>query len=121
MVGEDRAVFAGLIAMSRIGKKPIPIPAGVTVKVGPDAVEVQGPKGKLLQRLPPGIVFSTEDGALVAKLQRDDNELRKIGYVGIKRYVRATITPAGNDAGNIFVTAEWVLRPLRTPAANPPA
>ena len=63
--------------MSRIGKKPIPIPAGVTVKVGPDAVEVQGPKGKLRQALPPGIVFSTEDGAHVAKLQRDDNELRK--------------------------------------------
>ena len=63
--------------MSRIGKKPIPIPAGVTVKVGPDAVEVQGPKGKLRQLLPPGIVFSTEDGALVAKLQREDNELRK--------------------------------------------
>ena len=51
----------------------------------------------------------------------DDNELRKIGYVGIKRYVRATITPSGNDSGNIFVTAEWVLRPLRQPAANPPA
>ncbi|WP_061023905.1 hypothetical protein [Bradyrhizobium sp. CCH5-F6] len=51
----------------------------------------------------------------------DDNELRKIGYVGIKRYLRATITPTGNDSGNIFVSAEWVLRPLRMPAANPPA
>ena len=51
----------------------------------------------------------------------DDNELRKIGYVGIKRYVRATITPSGNDSGNIFVSADWVLRPLRQPAANPPA
>lgn len=51
----------------------------------------------------------------------DDNELRKIGYTGIKRYVRATITPSGNDSGNIFVTAAWVLRPLRAPAANPPA
>lgn len=51
----------------------------------------------------------------------DDNELRKIGYVGIKRYLRATITPSGNDSGNIFVAAEWVLRPLRMPAANPPA
>lgn len=51
----------------------------------------------------------------------DDNELRKIGYLGIKRYVRATITPSGNDSGNIFVSAEWVLRPLRVPAANPPA
>lgn len=51
----------------------------------------------------------------------DDNELRKVGYVGIKRYLRATITPSGNDSGNIFVAAEWVLRPLRVPAANPPA
>lgn len=51
----------------------------------------------------------------------DDNEMRKIGYSGIKRYVRATITPSGNDSGNIFVTAGWVLRPLRVPAANPPA
>ena len=51
----------------------------------------------------------------------DDNELRKVGYTGIRRYVRATITPASNDSGNIFVTAAWVLRPLRAPAANPPA
>lgn len=51
----------------------------------------------------------------------DDNELRKIGYTGIKRYVRGTITPSGNDSGNIFVTAEWVLRALREPTANPPA
>jgi large subunit ribosomal protein L6 len=63
--------------MSRIGKKPIPIPKGVTVKVAADAVEVQGPKGKLRQPLPPGIVFSQEDGNLVAKLERDDAELKK--------------------------------------------
>jgi large subunit ribosomal protein L6 len=63
--------------MSRIGKKPIPIPKGVTVKVASDAVEVQGPKGTLRQRLPPGIVFAQEDGTLIAKLQREDNELRK--------------------------------------------
>jgi large subunit ribosomal protein L6 len=63
--------------MSRIGKKPIPIPKGVTVKVAADAVEVQGPKGKLRQPLPPGIVFSQEDGTLVAKLERDDAELKK--------------------------------------------
>jgi len=50
----------------------------------------------------------------------DDNETRKIGYSGIKRYLRATITPSGNDSGNIFVTALWILRPLRRPAANPP-
>ena len=63
--------------MSRIGKKPIPIPAGVTVKIAPDAVEVQGPKGKLRQKLPPGVAFAQENGTLVAKLKGDDNELRK--------------------------------------------
>jgi large subunit ribosomal protein L6 len=63
--------------MSRIGKKPIPIPKGVTVTVAADAIEVQGPKGKLRQILPPGIVFTQEDGTLVAKLERDDNQLRK--------------------------------------------
>jgi large subunit ribosomal protein L6 len=63
--------------MSRIGKKPIPIPKGVTVKVASDAVEVQGPKGTLRQAIPPGIVFGQDDGTLVAKLEREDGELRK--------------------------------------------
>jgi large subunit ribosomal protein L6 len=63
--------------MSRIGKKPIPIPKGVSVTIAPDAVEVQGPKGKLRQPLPPGILFAQEDGSLVAKRQREDEELGK--------------------------------------------
>jgi large subunit ribosomal protein L6 len=63
--------------MSRIGKKAIPIPKGVTVKVAPDAVEVQGPKGKMRQALPPGIVFAQENGELVASLAREDGSLRK--------------------------------------------
>jgi hypothetical protein len=40
--------------MSRIGKKPITIPKGVTVKVSDGAVELHGPKGKLRQGVPPG-------------------------------------------------------------------
>lgn len=52
----------------------------------------------------------------------DDNEQRKIGYVGDKRYLRATITPANNGAGNIFVAAQWLLGfPRNLPTANPPA
>jgi large subunit ribosomal protein L6 len=68
--------------MSRIGKKPILIPKGVKVTIAPDAVEVQGPKGTLRQRTPPGIVFAQEDGALVAKLEREDGELRKFHGLG---------------------------------------
>src|ERR1051325_6645365 len=63
--------------MSRIGKKPIAIPKGVTVKVAADAVEVQGPKGKMRQALPPGIVFSQDNGHLVATLAREEAELGK--------------------------------------------
>ena len=48
--------------MSRIGKKPITIPKGVTVKVLDGAVEVQGPKGKLRQAFPAGINFELADG-----------------------------------------------------------
>ena len=63
--------------MSRIGKKPIPIPAGVKVAVSDGAVEVQGPKGKLKQPLPPGIAFKQEDANLVARTVREDAELGK--------------------------------------------
>jgi large subunit ribosomal protein L6 len=63
--------------MSRIGKKPIPIPKGVTVKVGPDEVEIQGPKGTLTQKLPPGISVELSDGQLRAVMSRSDQELGK--------------------------------------------
>src|SRR5213082_361874 len=63
--------------MSRIGKKLIPIPKGVTVTIATGAVEVQGPKGKLRQIVPPGILFAQENGNLVAKLERDDAQLGK--------------------------------------------
>ena len=52
----------------------------------------------------------------------DDNELRKLGYSGTKRYTRLTITPSGNDSGNIFVSAIGVLgHPALAPTSNPPA
>ena len=64
--------------MSRIGKKPIPVPKGVTVNVGAGVVEVKGPKGSLKQALPPGIKFELNGAELVAKLEReDDKELGK--------------------------------------------
>ncbi|MCW0235272.1 MAG: hypothetical protein OJJ21_16860 [Ferrovibrio sp.] len=51
----------------------------------------------------------------------DDNEIRKIGYIGNKRYVRVTITPANNAAGNIYVAGVWLLgHPTLAPTANPP-
>lgn len=50
----------------------------------------------------------------------DDGECRKLGYVGNKRYLRATITPAANT-GALALSATWVLRPETRPAPNPPS
>ncbi len=63
--------------MSRIGKRPIPVPKGVTVTVQPGAIEVKGPKGTLTQALPPGVVFALEGAELVATPERPDPALGK--------------------------------------------
>ena len=57
--------------MSRIGKKPIEIPKGVTVKFEGNTVLVQGPKGKLDTPLPAGIHMEQNDGHLVAIREND--------------------------------------------------
>jgi large subunit ribosomal protein L6 len=81
--------------MSRIGKKPIPIPKGVTVKIASDAIEVQGPKGKLRQAIPPGILFAQDADALVAKLERDDATLKK--FHGLARSLVANAVAGVTD------------------------
>ena len=63
--------------MSRIGKKPIAIPKGVTIKVDAGGVEVKGPKGQMKQALPPGVIAVVEDGQLVTRKAADERELDK--------------------------------------------
>src|SRR5580692_710903 len=59
--------------MSRIGRKPIPVPAGVKVQLSPAAVEVQGPKGKMSVGVPRGIRFEQKDGVLNALRDTDEH------------------------------------------------
>jgi large subunit ribosomal protein L6 len=58
--------------MSRIGKKPIPLPKGVKVQIG-DQLEVTGPKGTLTVPLPPGVHVKQTDGRL--DIVRDNDKL----------------------------------------------
>jgi large subunit ribosomal protein L6 len=58
--------------MSRIGKQPIPIPAGVKIQIQPGSVEVQGPKGKLAVNVPAGITFEQKGTELLALRQSDE-------------------------------------------------
>ena len=81
--------------MSRIGKKPIAIPKGVTVKVVDGAVEVQGPKGKLRQPHPAGINFELADGNLHAKRATTDPELAK--FHGLARSLVANAVAGVTD------------------------
>jgi large subunit ribosomal protein L6 len=73
--------------MSRIGKKPIAVPKGVTVNVRPNGVEVKGPKGTLTQAVPPGVTFEVKGAELLATLDRPDPELGK--FHGLARSLMA--------------------------------
>ena len=51
----------------------------------------------------------------------DDNECRKLGYVGSKRYLRLTITPANNASAALLAAVAVLGHPALAPTANPPA
>ena len=64
--------------MSRIGKLPINIPAGVTVTVNGDEVKVKGPKGEMSQIVTGGIKVEIVDGHVVVSRPSDDKEHRAL-------------------------------------------
>ncbi|HRR27659.1 MAG TPA: 50S ribosomal protein L6 [Acidobacteriota bacterium] len=69
--------------MSRIGKKLIPVPTGVNVRVEETSVAVEGPKGRLTVPVPAGIEVEQQDGVLRVKRLGDEKELRaKHGLTG---------------------------------------
>lgn len=62
--------------MSRIGKQPIAIPAGVTITVDGNTVTVKGVKGELTQDLLPGIKLVVEEGSATVTRSNDEAEQR---------------------------------------------
>ena len=74
--------------MSRIGKLPINIPAGVTVTHKDDIVTVKGPKGELTQYVNPAIKLTLEDGTLTLEENTDmmvDNVKQRHAFHGLYR------------------------------------
>lgn len=59
--------------MSRVGKKPITIPAGVAVSISDSELEIKGPKGTLKTPVPEGIKFRQDEGSLVADRINDSH------------------------------------------------
>jgi len=69
--------------MSRIGKKPITIPTGVTVSVVGEVVEVKGPKGHLQVKVLPKITVVVKDDSVI--INRKDNEPQSRAFHGLVR------------------------------------
>ena len=61
--------------MSRIGKLPINIPAGVTVDIKDNVVSVKGPKGELSQYVHPSILVKLEDGHLTFEMDEKNDSV----------------------------------------------
>ncbi len=64
--------------MSRVGRRPIAIPAGVKVTVGPDAVTVKGPGGELSQSIHPAMSVQIEDEVIVVSRPSDVRQHRSL-------------------------------------------
>src|ERR671934_1291148 len=64
--------------MSRIGRQPIPVPAGVTVSVTPNEVRVNGPKGELSERIHPDMQVTQDGERLLVTRPTDRGEHRAL-------------------------------------------
>ena len=73
--------------MSRIGKLPIAIPAGVTIDIKDNVVSVKGPKGELSQKVDPSICIKNENGHLVFEIDENSpvNIKQKQAFHGLYR------------------------------------
>jgi large subunit ribosomal protein L6 len=71
--------------MSRVGKLPIPIPAGVKIQVADGVVRVEGPKGKLEHRLPSVVTVEVSDGTL--KVARTDESRQTRALHGLTQRI----------------------------------
>jgi large subunit ribosomal protein L6 len=81
--------------MSRIGKQPIAVPAGVTVQIEPELVRVNGPKGELSERVNREITVTQEDGQIVVTRPTDRADHRALH--GLTRSLVANMVTGVTD------------------------
>jgi large subunit ribosomal protein L6 len=81
--------------MSRIGKKPIPIPRGVKIQLDGTTVRAEGPKGTLSQVVPAGLTPRVDDGTLV--IERDGEDRRVRALHGLARALVANMVTGVAD------------------------
>ena len=84
--------------MSRIGKLPITIPAGVNIAVDSNAVRMEGPKGKLESLLPAGVAVKVDGNVVRVERDSDDRKLRALH--GLTRKLIANMTQGVSQGFN---------------------
>jgi large subunit ribosomal protein L6 len=75
--------------MSRIGKKPVAIPSGVTATVDGQMLRIKGPKGELSRAVHPDLVVKVEDGSV--QVERPSDEARHKALHGLTRTLIANM------------------------------
>lgn len=75
--------------MSRIGRKPVPLPKGVSFSVQGESIEVKGPKGQMTKKIAPGITFSVEND--VVQVAREGDARQQRAYHGLMRALLANM------------------------------
>jgi large subunit ribosomal protein L6 len=81
--------------MSRIGRKPVPVPEAVTVELAPGSIAVKGPKGELSQSLPQEMAIQQEDGVVTVSRPTDRGEHRALH--GLTRSLIANMVEGVTD------------------------
>jgi large subunit ribosomal protein L6 len=81
--------------MSRIGKKPIPVPNKVEVSIAGQDVKVKGPKGELQHSVHPDISIKQEDGNVIIERPSDEREHRALH--GLTRALIANMVTGVSD------------------------
>ena len=81
--------------MSRIGKKPIPVPQGVKIAVEGNTVRVEGPKGQLSQRVPDSVSVRIESDVLTVDRSSDHRNVRALH--GLTRSLLANMVHGVKD------------------------
>jgi large subunit ribosomal protein L6 len=81
--------------MSRIGRKPVPVPDAVTVEIAPGNIAVKGPKGELRQNLSPEMKVEQEDGVVTIVRPTDRGEHRALH--GLTRSLIANMVEGVTD------------------------
>lgn len=71
--------------MSRIGKKPVPVPNGVSVEIQDGVVKVKGPKGELAFNRPPGITVEFDQAAREIRVDRPNDQRQNRALHGMAR------------------------------------